>query len=41
MMGRHPFSGVPLVQAEIPIEKAIAEGYYAYTRDTASARSLA
>ena len=38
MMGRHPFSGVPLVQADIPIEKAIAEGYYAYTRNTASAR---
>lgn len=38
MMGRHPFSGVPLVQADIPIEKAIQEGFYAYTRDTASAR---
>jgi DNA-binding helix-hairpin-helix protein with protein kinase domain len=38
MMGRHPFSGVPLVQADIPIEKAIAEGYYAYTRNTSSAR---
>ena len=38
MMGRHPFSGVPLVQADIPIEKAIAEGYYAYTRNTAAAR---
>ena len=38
MMGRHPFSGVPLVQAEIPIEKAITEGSYAYTRNTASAR---
>ncbi len=38
MMGRHPFSGVPLVQADIPIEKAIQEGYYAYSRDTASAR---
>lgn len=38
MMGRHPFSGVPLIQADIPIEKAIAEGYYAYTRDTVSAR---
>lgn len=38
MMGRHPYSGVPLVQADIPIEKAIQEGYYAYSRDTASAR---
>ena len=38
MMGRHPFSGVPLVQADIPIEKAIADGYYAYTRNTAAAR---
>ena len=38
MMGRHPFSGVPLVKADIPIEKAIQDGYYAYTRNTASAR---
>lgn len=38
MMGRHPFSGVPLVKAEIPIEKAIQEGCYAYTRHTAAAR---
>jgi DNA-binding helix-hairpin-helix protein with protein kinase domain len=38
MMGRHPFSGVPLVQADIPMEKAIAEGCYAYTRNTAAAR---
>jgi DNA-binding helix-hairpin-helix protein with protein kinase domain len=38
MMGRHPFSGVPLVKADIPIEKAIQEGHYAYTRNTASAR---
>ncbi len=38
MMGRHPFSGVPLVQADIPIDKAIAEGDYAYTRNTASVR---
>jgi DNA-binding helix-hairpin-helix protein with protein kinase domain len=38
MMGRHPFSGVPLVKADIPIEKAIQEGYYAYTRSTATAR---
>jgi len=33
MMGRHPFSGVPLVPADIPIEKAIQEGLYAYTRN--------
>lgn len=33
MMGRHPFSGVPLVQADIPIEKAIQDGLYAYTRN--------
>ena len=32
MMGRHPFSGVPLVNADIPIEKAIQDGLYAYTR---------
>jgi DNA-binding helix-hairpin-helix protein with protein kinase domain len=38
MMGRHPFSGVPLAQADIPIEKAIQAGYYAYTRNTAMAR---
>jgi DNA-binding helix-hairpin-helix protein with protein kinase domain len=38
MMGRHPFSGVPLVKADIPIERAIQEGCYAYTRNTARAR---
>ena len=38
MMGRHPFSGVPLVNADIPIEKAIQDGLYAYTRNTATAR---
>jgi hypothetical protein len=38
MMGRHPFSGVPLTQADIPIEKAIQAGYYAYTRNTTAAR---
>ena len=32
MMGRHPFSGVPPVDADIPIEKAIQDGLYAYTR---------
>jgi DNA-binding helix-hairpin-helix protein with protein kinase domain len=32
MMGRHPFSGVPLVNADIPIEKAIQDGLYAYSR---------
>jgi DNA-binding helix-hairpin-helix protein with protein kinase domain len=38
MMGRHPFSGVPLVKVDIPIEKAIQAGFYAYTRDTARAK---
>jgi DNA-binding helix-hairpin-helix protein with protein kinase domain len=38
MLGRHPFSGVPLAQADIPIERAIQEGYYAYTRNTATTR---
>lgn len=38
MMGRHPFSGVPLAQADIPMEKAIAEGCYAYTHNTSAAR---
>ena len=33
MMGRHPFSGVPLVNADIPIEKAIQDGLYAYARN--------
>ena len=32
MMGRHPFAGVPLVSADIPIDKAIQEGLYAYSR---------
>ena len=33
MMGRHPFSGVPQVSADIPIEKAIQDGLYAYARN--------
>lgn len=33
MMGRHPFSGVPQVNVEIPIEKAIQDGLYAYARN--------
>ncbi|MHB1556444.1 MAG: hypothetical protein ACYC61_03070, partial [Isosphaeraceae bacterium] len=37
MMGRHPFSGVPVTQADIPIEKAIQDGCYAYMRNTAAA----
>lgn len=32
MMGRHPFSGKPLVKADIPLEKAIQDGLYAYTK---------
>jgi DNA-binding helix-hairpin-helix protein with protein kinase domain len=38
MLGRHPFSGVPLIQADIPIEKAIVDGYYAYTTNKSSSR---
>lgn len=38
MMGRHPFSGVPLVNADIPIEKAIQGGHYAYTRNPTKLR---
>ena len=33
MMGRHPFSGVPQVAFDIPIEKAIQDGLYAYARN--------
>lgn len=33
MMGRHPFAGVPQVNVDIPIEKAIQEGLYAYARN--------
>ena len=33
MMGRHPFSGVPQVSVDIPIEKAIQDGLYAYARN--------
>lgn len=33
MMGRHPFSGVPQVKTDIPIEKAIQEGLYVYARN--------
>ncbi|MHB1559610.1 MAG: hypothetical protein ACYC61_19350 [Isosphaeraceae bacterium] len=38
MMGRHPFSGVPLAQADIPMETAIKEGSFAYMRNTAATR---
>lgn len=34
MMGRHPFAGVPQVNTDIPIEKAIQDGLYAYGRNT-------
>lgn len=34
MMGRHPFAGVPQVNVDIPIEKAIQDGLYAYARNT-------
>ncbi len=33
MMGRHPFAGVPQVSTDIPIDKAIQDGLYAYTRN--------
>ena len=33
MMGRHPFAGVPQINIDIPIEKAIQDGLYAYTRN--------
>lgn len=33
MMGRHPFSGVPLVSADISIGTAIQRGLYAYARN--------
>ena len=36
MMGRHPFSGLWQGSGEMPIEKAIAEGRYAYARGWAS-----
>ena len=32
IMGRHPFVGVPQVPFDIPIEKAIQKGFYAYAR---------
>lgn len=33
MMGRHPFCGVPQINVDIPMEKAIQEGLYAYARN--------
>ena len=33
MMGRHPFAGVPQINIDIPIEKAIQDGLYAYARN--------
>ena len=39
MMGRHPFSGVPLVKADIPIEKAIQDGLTPTPGITAGASS--
>lgn len=38
MMGRHPYAGVPRINADVPIEKAILEGDYAYTRNAAQSR---
>ena len=37
-MGRHPFAGIYGGPGEMPIEKAIAEGRFAYGRDAAHAR---
>lgn len=34
-MGRHPFAGRFLGQGDMPIERAIAEGRFAYSRDAA------
>jgi DNA-binding helix-hairpin-helix protein with protein kinase domain len=34
MMGRHPFAGVPQISIDIPIEKAIQDGLYAYARNS-------
>ena len=33
MLGRHPFAGVPQVNTDIPIDKAIQGGLYAYARN--------
>lgn len=35
-MGRHPFAGIPLIFSELPIEKAIAEFRFAFTKDSQS-----
>lgn len=40
MMGRHPFSGVYTGPGEMPLEKAIQKGLFAYARD-AQARKMA
>jgi DNA-binding helix-hairpin-helix protein with protein kinase domain len=33
-MGRHPYSGVPKTNEDIPIESAIRNGYYAYSQSS-------
>lgn len=38
MMGRHPFSGVFLDPGDMPLERAIREGRFAYSRDVRAAR---
>lgn len=38
MMGRHPFSGVYLDPGDMPLEKAIQGGRFAYARDAAARR---
>ena len=40
MMGRHPYSGRPTDNAEVPLAKAIAEGRFAYGRDPAITKML-
>jgi DNA-binding helix-hairpin-helix protein with protein kinase domain len=38
MMGRHPFSGVYLDAGDMPLERAIQEGRFAYSRSPKTAR---
>lgn len=37
MMGRHPYSGVPVGNRDLPMEQAILGGFYAYTRNPGAA----
>jgi len=38
MMGRHPYSGVPVGNRDIAMEQAIQAGYYAYSRNVNALR---